>query len=165
MCDSCAHVHYVNPKVICGSVVTSQDHRCVLLCRRAIPPSIGLWTVPAGYQEVGESSQDAAEREVLEEAQVHIRLGPLLAVYDIVPASQVHLLYRSVLVDEGELDVFRPGPETLEIGLFAWGALPWDALAFSSVAWALTYARSTLHVPDKTLVPQIRCKRFPAAKM
>ena len=175
VCEHCGWVHYLNPKVVCTSVITNAAKTQVLLCRRAIRPSIGLWTLPGGFQELGESTQQAAEREAWEEAHVRIRTGALLAVYDIVVAQQVQLVYRATTLEPTEENAGEatgnaaatpssppPPPlswETLEARWFTWDAVPWDHLAFATVYWALTYARQTLHVPEAALVPQMRCKR------
>jgi ADP-ribose pyrophosphatase YjhB (NUDIX family) len=109
----------------------------VLLCRRAIPPRKGFWTLPAGYLELNESALDGARREAWEEARATIAIDALLAVYNIPRISQVQLIWRARLASE----TFEPGPESLEVKLFGWDELPWDALAFPSVRWALGHAR------------------------
>lgn len=135
VCPDCGFVQYDNPKIVVGAVVTSGDR--VLLCRRAIPPRKGFWTLPAGYLELNESALDGARREAWEEARATIAIDALLAVYNIPRISQVQLIWRARLASA----TFEPGPESLEVKLFGWDELPWDALAFPSVRWALGHAR------------------------
>lgn len=133
VCDSCGYVHYENPKVVAGAVVRSGDH--VLLCRRAIEPRVGYWTLPAGYMELHETVEQAARREAYEEAYARIEIDTLLAVYSIPRISQIQVIFRADLIDP---DV-RPGEESLEVELFSWDRIPWGDLAFPSVRWALTH--------------------------
>jgi len=134
VCTRCAEIHYQNPKVVVGAVCSWQDR--VLLCRRAIEPRAGFWTIPAGYLELGESTEAGAAREAWEEARARIAITGILAVYNVVRIGQVQVLYRARLLSP---DV-TPGPETLELDLFSWEAIPWDALAFPSVHWVLERA-------------------------
>ncbi len=133
VCDSCGFVNYVNPKVVVGSVCTWQDR--ILLCRRAIDPRKGYWTLPAGYLEEEESAPAGAVREAEEEACVKIRIDALLAVYSIPRISQVQLIYRARLPSSK----VAAGPETEESRLWAWDEIPWDDLAFPSVRWSLNH--------------------------
>ncbi|WP_419730569.1 NUDIX hydrolase [Lichenicola sp.] len=133
-CLDCGHVFYENPKVIVGAVVVHEDR--VLLCRRAIEPRQGFWTLPAGYLELGETSAEGAKREVLEEAGARITLDGILAIYDISRIGQVQIIYRARFADAGD-PVAEAGPESLEIGLFDWAGIPWGEIAFPSVHWAL----------------------------
>lgn len=135
VCDHCAHVQYVNPKIVAGSVVYSGDR--ILLCRRAIDPRLGFWTLPAGFMELRESTSEAAKREAMEEARAHIEIEALLAVYNIPRISQVQLIYRARLADPN----ISAGPESQEVRLFGWDEIPWDELAFPSVFWALDHFR------------------------
>ncbi|MEO8602316.1 MAG: NUDIX hydrolase [bacterium] len=132
VCDSCGFVSYENPKVVVGSVCTWGDR--ILLCKRAIEPRKGYWTLPAGYMEVRESTADGAAREAWEEACATIEIDALLAVYNIPRISQVQVIYRARLANP---DV-AAGPESEAVGLFTWDEIPWDDLAFPSVRWALT---------------------------
>ncbi|MBI1237770.1 MAG: NUDIX domain-containing protein [Alphaproteobacteria bacterium] len=131
MCRDCGHIHFVNPKIVVGAVVTFEDK--FLLCRRAIEPRHGFWTLPAGYLEEKEDPIAGAKREAIEEACAAISIDALLAVYAIVHASQVQLIYRARLASPE----FSPGPESLDVRLFAREEIPWDDLAFPSVKWAL----------------------------
>ena len=128
VCGDCGHIYYCNPKIVVGSVAV-HDGR-VLLCRRAIEPRRGFWTLPAGYLEEHETPEQGARREAKEEAECDIVLDALLAVYAIPRISQVQLMYRARL----EAPVFSPGAESLEVKLFAWEDIPWTDLAFPSVA-------------------------------
>ncbi len=135
LCDHCGFVAYDNPKIVVGAVV--RHERQILLCRRAIEPSRGRWTLPAGYMEHGESPEEGAAREAYEEATAEISIERLLAVYTIRRIGQVQLIYRAGL----QVPSFAPGPESEAVRLFAEDALPWDELAFPSVQWALTQER------------------------
>lgn len=108
------------------------------MCRRAIEPRRGFWVVPGGYLETGETAQAGAIREAWEEAQARISIERLLAVYDLTHAGQVQLIYRGVLTDPH----MAPGEESLETALFGWDDIPWGELAWPTVRWALTHARS-----------------------
>ncbi|WP_282604999.1 NUDIX hydrolase [Pelagibius sp. Alg239-R121] len=131
VCSDCGFVDYENPKVVVGAVATWGDK--ILLCRRAIEPRVGYWTLPAGYLEVQESAIDGACREAWEEARAKLDIDQLLAVYAIPRISQIQLIYRARLVSP---DV-SAGPETQELDLFAWDDIPWNDIAFPSVHWAL----------------------------
>jgi ADP-ribose pyrophosphatase YjhB (NUDIX family) len=134
VCGSCGTVHYQNPKVIVGSVCTWGDR--LLLCRRAIEPRSGYWTIPAGFLELGETAEDGARREAWEEARARIAIEGLLAAYSVPRIGQVQLLYRARLLDAA----VEPGPESLEVSLVGWDAIPWEELAFPSVTWVLRRA-------------------------
>ena len=138
ICDRCGFIHYVNPKIVVGSVVTYDGK--FLLCRRAIEPRRGFWTLPAGFMEQGETTEEGARREAREEANADIVLRDLLAIYNIPRIAQVQIMYRAVL----DREVFSAGEESLEVALFEWNDIPWDELAFPSVYWALTQFRSVM---------------------
>lgn len=131
VCNGCGYIAYQNPLIVVGSVV-HWDGR-ILLCRRAIAPRIGFWTLPAGYMELGETTERAAMREAMEEATAEIRIEALIAVYNIPRISQVQLIYRARLLDPA----VAPGPESQEVALLRWDEIPWGELAFPSVRWAL----------------------------
>jgi ADP-ribose pyrophosphatase YjhB (NUDIX family) len=131
VCPACDVVHYSNPKVVVGSVCTLGDR--LLLCRRAIAPSRGLWTIPAGYLENGETVEEGVRREAWEEARAEIALEGLIAVYSIKRIDQVQLLYKARLTS-AEVSA---GPESLEVRLVEWPDIPWDELAFPTVHWVL----------------------------
>ncbi len=133
VCGSCGHVHYQNPLVVVGCVPEHQDS--ILLCRRAIEPRRGFWTVPAGFMELGETLAEAALRETWEEAEARVELGTLFAIVDVVYAGQVHVFFRARLHEP----VFGAGVETLESRLFAPADIPWGEIAFPSVTLALEH--------------------------
>lgn len=136
VCTTCGFINYVNPKIVTGSIVRHQGR--ILMCRRAIEPRVGFWTLPAGFMEVGETAEQAARREAMEEANAAIIIDRLLAVYTIPRIAQVQIMYLAHL--EGE--AFSAGPESLEVMLANWDEMPWDDLAFPSVRWALEQYRS-----------------------
>ena len=131
VCAACGFVDYKNPKIVVGSVAVWKEK--ILLCKRAIEPRKGYWTIPAGYLELDERAEDGAKREAYEEARAHLSLDCLLAVYSIPRISQVQLFYRAQLLRE---DV-SPGPESEAVMLVDWEDIPWSDLAFPSAAWAL----------------------------
>ena len=131
VCPSCGAVHYQNPKVVVGCIPVWKDR--VLLCRRAIEPRYGLWTVPAGFMENGETSQQGAARETLEEACARVDVEGLYTLFNLPYINQVYLLYRSRLLD---LD-FAAGEESLEVALFREQEIPWEALAFPVIRESL----------------------------
>ena len=133
MCLSCGIVHYENPKLVVGSIPVWGDQ--VLLCRRAIEPRHGYWTLPAGFMENGESTAQAAERETLEEADARVELLDLYTLYSISYVDQVHVYYRARLLDLN----FGPGTESLEVKLFREAEIPWDDLAFRTVQITLRH--------------------------
>jgi ADP-ribose pyrophosphatase YjhB (NUDIX family) len=133
VCDACGTVHYQNPKLVVGCIPEWEDR--ILLCRRAIEPRRGLWTVPAGFMENGETTMQGAARETLEEANARVELLQLYALYNIPHISQVYVLFRAKLLD---LD-FSAGEESLEVRLFAEQELPWHDLAFATVRNTLTH--------------------------
>lgn len=136
VCDTCGFVDYQNPKIVVGSVVTYQGK--YLLCKRAIAPRLGFWTIPAGYLELNEAPIVGAKREAMEEANAALEIDQLLAVYAVPRISQVQLIYRATLKD----GVFCAGDESLEVALYDWDDIPWDELAFPSVHWGLRQHRS-----------------------
>jgi ADP-ribose pyrophosphatase YjhB (NUDIX family) len=134
ICPDCGHVDYQNPKVVVGSVVVFDGR--VLLCRRAIEPRRGFWTLPAGYLELGETVAEGAVREAAEEACARIAIDGILAVFSISRIGQVQVMFRARFADAGA-PYFAPGVESLEVRLFAWDEIPWQEIAFPSVHWAL----------------------------
>ncbi|NKC29665.1 NUDIX hydrolase [Falsiroseomonas selenitidurans] len=134
-CDECGFVAYENPKIVVGSVVVEQGR--VLLCRRAIEPRRGFWTIPAGYMELGETVQEGALREAREEACAALALDGILAVYSIARIGQVQVMFRARLLHPEAEPAFAAGPESLEVRLFGWEEIPWAELAFPSVHWVL----------------------------
>lgn len=131
VCQHCETIHYQNPKLVVGCVAEWAGQ--ILLCRRAIEPRHGFWTLPAGFMENGETTSEAALRETHEEACARVGLDGLFALINIPRINQVHLFYRGRLLDTG----FSAGVESLETSLFAEADIPWSDLAFQSVALCL----------------------------
>ena len=131
VCDACGTVHYRNPRLVLGCI---PDHRGqILLCRRAIEPRRGYWTVPAGFMENGETLQEAAARECYEEALARVEIGSLLSIVHVLHAEQVHVFFRAHL----PLAEFGAGVESLEVALFDPEDIPWADIAFRSNEFAL----------------------------
>ena len=132
VCDTCGFIGYQNPKLVVGAVVTADDGR-FLLCKRAIEPRAGYWTLPAGYLELNETPEDGARREAMEEANADILIDRVLAIYSITRLSQIQIIYRATL----KRPEFSAGPESTDVALYDWNDIPWDDIAFPSVHWAL----------------------------
>ncbi len=135
VCSQCGSIHYQNPKMVIGSIPLWEDDGRVLLCRRAIEPRHGYWTLPAGFMENSETTEEAALRETHEEAGARIELKGLFALLNVPHVHQVHLFYRARLLD---LD-FAAGTESLECRLFTEADIPWDDLAFPTVSQTLQW--------------------------
>jgi len=135
VCRDCGFIHYSNPRIVVGAVCHWKDR--ILLCRRAIEPRRGYWTMPAGYLEENESTREGAIRETREEALAEIETDALLAIYDIPRINQVQMIFRGTLLTPE----YGCGEETEEIALFRWEDVPWETLAFPSVHWALNHDR------------------------
>lgn len=133
VCDACGTVHYENPKIVVGCVPVYGDR--ILLCKRAIEPRHGLWTLPAGFMENGESASQGAAREALEEANARVEIEDLYTVYSIPHISQVYMMFRARLLDED----FSAGTESLEVKLVTEDEIPWDQLAFAMVKRTLEH--------------------------
>ena len=133
VCPACKAIHYENPLNVVGTVPVWGEQ--VLLCKRAIEPRYGFWTLPAGFMELGETLADGAIRETVEEAGAKIELQDLFTVMNVVRVGQVHLFYRARMID-ATLD---PGPETLEARLFHEHEIPWDEIAFRTVRETLQH--------------------------
>jgi ADP-ribose pyrophosphatase YjhB (NUDIX family) len=131
VCTSCHVVHYKNPLLVLGCVPEWGSK--ILLCRRAIEPRLGFWTVPAGFMENGETMQAAAARECSEEALAQVEIGSLLAVVNVTRANQVHVMFRARMLDES----YGAGTESLEVGLYEESEIPWTDLAFPSIEFTL----------------------------
>jgi ADP-ribose pyrophosphatase YjhB (NUDIX family) len=134
ICADCGHIDYQNPKVVVGTVVVS-DHR-ILMCRRAIEPRRGFWTLPAGYLELGETLEEGAAREAMEEATAAISIDGILAIFSVARIGQVQVIFRGRFADP-HAPAFSAGPESLEVALFDWDRIPWNDIAFPTVHWAL----------------------------
>lgn len=131
VCSACGTIHYENPKIVVGCVPEHEGR--ILICRRAIEPRLGYWTVPAGFMENGETLQDGAARECQEEALAQVKIGSLLAVASVLSARQVHVFFRAALQEPA----FGAGPESLEVQLIEPDAIPWQDIAFPSTEFAL----------------------------
>jgi ADP-ribose pyrophosphatase YjhB (NUDIX family) len=149
VCDACGSIHYENPKLVAGRVPEYQGQ--ILICRRAIEPRRGFWTIPAGFMENGETLMGAAAREAVEEACADVEIGSLLAVFHALRAHQVHVFFRGRLAEPR----FGVGPESLEVKLVEERDIPWDDLAFASGIFALrryledrAAGREGVHISD-----------------
>ena len=131
VCDSCGNIHYQNPNIVAGCIPEWQGK--ILLCRRAIEPRYGLWTIPAGFMENGETIEQAAYRETEEEACARVDLNGLYAIYNIPHVNQVYMIFRGQLTD----GAFAPGTESLETSLFEEKQIPWGEIAFPVVGRTL----------------------------
>lgn len=149
VCENCHMIHYQNPKIVAGCLPEWEDK--LLLCRRAIEPRYGLWTLPAGFMENQESIEQAALRETREEAQARVKLAQLYAVYSVPHINQVHMLFRGQLTDLN----FAAGTESLDVRLFSYNEIPWQELAFAVIVRTLKHyfadrakGHFELHVED-----------------
>ncbi|HAI97575.1 MAG: NUDIX hydrolase [Cycloclasticus sp.] len=133
VCDSCDLIHYQNPRIIAGCIPVWEDK--VLLCQRAIHPQKGFWTLPAGFMELAETTEQAAIRETLEEAEALVQTEELYAVFNLPHINQVYMMYRSVLLKPE----FSSGIESLDVRLFAEHEIPWGDLAFETMRLSLEY--------------------------
>lgn len=133
VCDQCGAVHYQNPRNVVGVVPVFDDR--VLLCRRAIEPRFGKWTLPAGFMELGETTAQGAMRETQEEAGAQIELGPLYTIIDVPQAEQVHFFYLAKVTSPN----LYPGPESTEAAFFRLEDIPWHELSFRTVSTTLRH--------------------------
>lgn len=131
VCEQCDLIHYHNPKIVAGCIAEWEGQ--ILLCRRAIEPRLGLWTFPAGFMEIGESTEQAAARETKEEAEADVAITSLYAVLSLPHIGQVYLVFRGQMT----APIFKAGSESLEVKLFPLSAIPWDDMAFPVVKDAL----------------------------
>jgi ADP-ribose pyrophosphatase YjhB (NUDIX family) len=131
VCERCGHIQYQNPKIVVGCLPVLGDR--ILICKRAIEPRYGLWTLPAGFMENNESAAEGAAREALEEANARVEIDDLYMVISILHVSQLFVSFRARLLD---LD-FGPGTESLEVRLFDEAEIPWEQLAFRTISRTL----------------------------
>ncbi len=144
VCDSCDTIHYSNPRVIVGCVPEYEGK--ILLCRRAIEPRSGLWTLPAGFMENGETTLQGAARETWEEARAEVYEQHLYRIFDVPGINQVYMFYRARVVD----GAYGVGPESQEVELFTEDSIPWDEIAFPVVYHTLReffHDRTNAHWP------------------
>ncbi|MBN9430391.1 MAG: NUDIX hydrolase [Burkholderiales bacterium] len=132
-CAGCGAIHYQNPNLVLGTIPVWEGR--VLLCRRAIEPRYGYWTLPAGFMENGETTSEGAERETIEEAGARIAIGELFSMLDVPHVNQVHVFFHARMVDP----VCDPGPESLEARLFDEAEVPWESIAFRTVEQTLRW--------------------------
>jgi len=149
VCVACGEIHYQNPKIVTGCIPEWEDK--ILLCKRAIEPRHGLWTLPAGFMENKETTMQAALRETLEEANARAEIIRLFALFNIPHISQVYIIFRAKMTD---LD-FSPGAESLDVELFSEDQIPWDTLAFPVIKETLvkyyadrTAGKFNIHIED-----------------
>jgi len=159
VCPGCDTVHYQNPKIVTGCLPVWEDS--VLLCRRAIEPRSGYWTVPAGFMELDETVEQGAVRETWEEARAQVEIQAPYSMFNLPHVNQLYVIYRARLKN---LD-FRPGPESEDVRLFAEQDIPWDDLAFGTVRQTLRFFfgdRPGGRFPMRTgtIVPQADGFRF-----
>jgi ADP-ribose pyrophosphatase YjhB (NUDIX family) len=133
VCESCGVVHYFNPRNVVGSIPVHGKQ--ILLCRRAIEPRYGYWTLPAGFMELGESTSDGAVRETQEEAGAVVQIGPLYSLLNVPHAEQVHFFYLANMTSAE----FDAGEESLEVALFDEQDIPWNDIAFPTVKQTLEW--------------------------
>ena len=133
VCESCGIVHYFNPRNVVGSIPVFGNQ--ILLCRRAIEPRHGYWTLPAGFMELGESTSAGAARETQEEAGAIVEIGPLYSLLNVPHAEQVHLFYLATMTSAE----FQAGEESLEVALFSEQDIPWHEIAFPTVKQTLEW--------------------------
>jgi ADP-ribose pyrophosphatase YjhB (NUDIX family) len=149
ICAECETIHYENPKMVVGCIPVWGDQ--ILLCRRAIEPRHGFWTLPAGFLENGESASAGAMRETLEEADARVEMGEMFSFYNLTHINQIYVMFRARLLDLN----FGPGTESLEVRLFKEEDIPWDQMAFRTVSETLKHFFAdrkrgifTLHMGD-----------------
>ena len=133
VCDNCGHIHYVNPRIVTGCLPVHKDQ--VLLCKRAIEPRYGFWTLPAGYLENGETVAVGAARETMEEANANVTGLELYTVFSLPHISQIYMFFLSEL----NRPEFSRGEESLEVKLFSEDEIPWDLLSFPVVTQTLEF--------------------------
>ena len=131
VCDACGVIHYQNPKIVAGCIPEWEGQ--ILLCRRGIEPRHGLWTIPAGFMENGETIEQAAARETLEEACAEVEINGLYGVFNITHVNQVYMIFRASLKEKK----FASGIESLETELFSENDIPWSEMAFPVVVQSL----------------------------
>ena len=131
VCPDCGYIAYDNPRIIAAAVPVWEDK--ILICRRAIQPRKGYWTIPAGFLELGETTAEGAKREAWEEARADIEIDGLIGIYEIPRISQVYVGHKARMTSPD----CAPGPESEEVALAPWDEIPWDDLAFPSITWSL----------------------------
>ena len=130
VCPECEIVHYQNPLIVVGCVPERDGE--ILLCKRAIEPRLGYWTVPAGFMELNETIEEGAARETLEEACAGVEIGHLFVAVDVPQAGQLHIFFTAKMIGGHAV-----GEESLETAMYAFDDIPWDEIAFQSGHFAL----------------------------
>ena len=138
VCPDCGYIAYDNPRIIAAAVPVWEDK--ILICRRAIQPRKGYWTIPAGFLELGETTAEGAKREAWEEARADIEIEGLIGIYEIPRISQVYVVHKARMTSPD----CAPGPESEDVALVAWDDIPWDDMAFPSITWSLERFREGL---------------------
>ena len=133
VCDSCNTIHYSNPNVVVGTLPTFEDK--ILLCKRAIEPRVGLWTLPAGFLENGESLLEGAWREPKEETQAEVEMHNILAIFNIPQINQIYVIYKASILENS----YGPTSESLDVKLFSKEDIPWEKIAFPFVPKAINH--------------------------
>lgn len=131
VCPACEAIHYQNPNIVAGCIPIWNGE--ILLCKRAIEPRYALWTLPAGFMEMGETTVEAAQRETLEEARARVSIEGLYVILNLPSVNQVYMMFRSRLLDTD----FGPGHESLEVRLYKEEEVPWDQIAFPTIQHTL----------------------------
>ena len=162
VCADCGTVHYENPKIVTGCLPVWKDS--VLLCKRAIKPRRGYWTVPAGFMELDETIQQGAERETWEEARARVEIQAPYSMFNLPHVNQLYIIFRARL----QKPEFSPGPESMDVRLFREEEIPWDELAFGTVRQTLKFffadhRRDEYPLRSGTIIPQDGSYRFEAA--
>ena len=147
VCHNCGTIHYINPRIIAGTLPVYQGK--ILLCKRAIEPRAGKWTLPAGFMEQGETLSEGAERETEEEAGITVKAGPMLASISVPHISQVHIFFLAHMTSPDHADRTS---ESTDVGLFAPEDIPWDEIAFPTVSKTLKHYLKDIETGD----PQLR---------
>jgi len=140
ICEDCGHIHYQNPRIIVYTLPIYEDK--VLMCKRAIEPRYGLWTLPGGFMENDETTHEGAIRETQEEACAKVELIDIYSLYNLPKINQVHLFFRAILLDLN----YAAGAESLEVNLFSEDEIPWKQIAFTPVEETLKH-----YFNDRTL--------------
>jgi len=157
VCPDCQTIHYENPKIVAGCIPEWEDK--ILLCRRAIEPRLGLWTIPAGFMELGESTEEAAVRETMEEAHADVRIHALFGIFSLPHVSQVYVVYRAHLLNLN----YKPGPESLEVALVSLTGIPWEELAFPVIHESLSrYVQDIQAATAQTHSAVVPTKKHPS---
>ncbi|KAA3617525.1 MAG: NUDIX domain-containing protein [Calditrichaeota bacterium] len=144
VCDNCHVIHYQNPRMVVGCLPIWDDK--ILICKRAIEPKYGLWTLPAGFMENGETVEEGALRETLEESGAEVKIERLHSLYSLPQANQVYAIYLANMTSA----YFDPGTESLECKLITVDQIPWDEIAFTAIKFSLKKYVENLTLKSKS---------------